>query len=401
MKVILMLIAISLVSFITSKTVHHQLMDLISTKPLKDRFKLWHYALHKPYNLNSEYAIQRYIIFKENVKFIEEINNKNLGYSLGLGPFTDLSSDEFTKNFLSATQIVNDPRGLVVVNRKDLLNNTNNKVDFDTLADIVDKEENKSNFLKQSTNKVDFDSLADAIDNEDSGKSTKATSNKRGVVTGIKSPNWEYLFNFSPPKDQSNCKSCWAFATIGALEGMANKLLNTQILYSEMQLIDCITHDCIGGSLNNAFEYATKKGIASNKDYPWINSYHNYCLEDNIHPSIYIQSYKYCSGFCKEDEINDMINNGPYATNIHVDPSLAHYRDGNFIPNNCSQDKSNHGVAVVEISDTFVRIRNSWGPNWGQKGYGNISFLNQSGDKGCGSLHYGFQMTKLSLTDEK
>ena len=82
-----------------SESVSHQLMDLISTKSHKDQFKLWHYLMEKPYDLNSEIAINKYRIFKKNLKKIEESNKKGLPYRLGFGPFTDMTGEEFMSLF--------------------------------------------------------------------------------------------------------------------------------------------------------------------------------------------------------------------------------------------------------------------------------------------------------------
>ncbi len=48
----------------------------------------------------------RYKIFKQNLKYIEETNAKNLSFILGIGPFTDLTKEEFKEKYLMKTQDV-------------------------------------------------------------------------------------------------------------------------------------------------------------------------------------------------------------------------------------------------------------------------------------------------------
>ncbi|KAL0793184.1 hypothetical protein Bca101_064561 [Brassica carinata] len=45
---------------------------------------------------------KRFEIFKDNLRFIDEHNNKNLSYKLRLTPFTDLTNDEFRSIYLGA-----------------------------------------------------------------------------------------------------------------------------------------------------------------------------------------------------------------------------------------------------------------------------------------------------------
>ena len=64
--------------------------------------------------------------------------------------------------------------------------------------------------------------------------------------------NWVELGGVSPVKDQQHCGSCWAFASIGALEGAHFAASGELMTFSEQQLIDCPyratgTNGCHGG----------------------------------------------------------------------------------------------------------------------------------------------------------
>jgi len=47
---------------------------------------------------------------------------------------------------------------------------------------------------------------------------------------------------------------------------------------------------------------------------------------------------------------------------------MQSYRSG-ILSYNCTQQYSNHVVAVVGISNNVLKVRNSWGGSWGEKGY--------------------------------
>ena len=82
-------------------------------------------------------------------------------------------------------------------------------------------------------------------------------------------------------KDQGHCGACWAFSTIGALEG-AYFVKNKELLtFSEQQLIDCDIHDsyyaygpnngCHGGAMSTALNYFTQHYAMLESAYPYTS----------------------------------------------------------------------------------------------------------------------------------
>lgn len=66
-------------------------------------FAAWKAAYGKTYT--GEEYVRRASIFADNVAFIESENTKGHGHTLGVGPFADMTNDEFIETVRAGTVI--------------------------------------------------------------------------------------------------------------------------------------------------------------------------------------------------------------------------------------------------------------------------------------------------------
>lgn len=195
----------------------------------------------------------------------------------------------------------------------------------------------------------------------------------QGLVTGV--------------KNQGSCGCCWAFATMGALEGNYAKKYGRSQQFAEQQLLNCDTsnYGCNGGNMINAMKYLKSAGgavLTSSLPYRGAKQTCN----NSLSKAATIASYKQISG---ESGITSALSStGPVAVAIDA-TKLQFYSSGVY---SCSGSVSlNHGVLVVGYgsgtSGDYWIVKNSWGSNWGMSGY----FYLKKGS--CGIGQYGASVT--------
>eukprot|EP00355_Strombidium_rassoulzadegani_P008291 CAMPEP_0168619034 /NCGR_PEP_ID=MMETSP0449_2-20121227/6389_1 /TAXON_ID=1082188 /ORGANISM="Strombidium rassoulzadegani, Strain ras09" /LENGTH=330 /DNA_ID=CAMNT_0008659947 /DNA_START=12 /DNA_END=1004 /DNA_ORIENTATION=+ len=280
----------------------------------------------KTYGTVEEYNY-RLGIFAENLAFIEEHNSENDKTStVGINKFADFSPEEMKK----------------------LLGYKGSR---------SEAEKNYVDFLDENT------SLDVSID-----------WRKRGAVTRV--------------KNQGQCGSCWAFSTTGSMEGAHFLSTGNLVELSEQNLVDCswLNHGCNGGLMDNAFKYAEAHPLMTEADYPYT-----------ANTGLFKCKYDKSKGLAKvtnfadvkpndTDQLIAALSRGPVSVAIEADQKAFQFYTGGVLSHDKCGTNLDHGVLVVgyglEKGERYFMVKNSWGPDWGDKGY--IKLESSTGAGTCG-----------------
>jgi len=265
---------------------------------------------------NGEEEMERFQIFKANVDEINAVNDSDLGYKMGIDPFTDLTVEEFVAQYTGRESNPSDPFG-----------------DFPDLGEP----------------KYNDETLADELDWE-----------KRGAVV--------------PVKNQGSCGSCWAHGTTGSLEATWFIKMGTLTSLSEQQLLDCDKRDnaCGGGLEKTAIsKYVPGAGMCSEASYPY-KAKKGSCQRSSCTEVIPAGGITGFTGFISKTVEAHMQALQITTLNVGVAAgSMKGYMSGIFT--GCKGGSINHAVLLVgygtDNGKDYWRIKNSWGTSFGEAGY--------------------------------
>lgn len=347
-------------------------LSLVLGASFLDKFQEW----KEQFNIEIDQVKeeQTYLNWVENDKYIEEVNSRNLTYTLGHNMYSGMSSDEFREHFSLGHHYTGFIDNIKKI-RKEVK-------EIRCVVDCIHEDEN--NIEKITCVKGCFD------EKELLGVPESVNWVEKGAVTGV--------------KNQGQCGSCWSFSTTGALEG-AYFIKNGELLsFSEQELVDCDNfknggkdHGCNGGLMDNAFQWIEKnKGLCLESDYKYVSGEtkkSGTCTScEPVEGSAVIDYYDVPVN--SDEEMMYALSKQPISVAIQADQKdFQLYKSGVFT-GECGT-KLDHGVLLVgygsEQDGDYYLLKNSWGTSWGDNGYiklGKGDSFN-SGKGQCGVLMQG------------
>ncbi len=302
-------------------------------------FKSYIQRFNKIYVNDDEYKL-RYNTFKTNLEYINTFNQQSdsnmnkYSLKLGLGPYTDLSSDEY------------------------------NQLRHRLYLNIKSSEHQENSHLNVPIIQSDLPSSWDWRD--------------YGAVSSV--------------KDQSMCGSCWAFSTVGAIEGIYAITTKNLFSFSPQQLVDCSQTygnlGCDGGYPIWALNYlANNTLLETDTSYPYAGVDQT-CAYERIKGVVKVSKYANVTNitYISELAVQQAVLQQPLSICIDASqPTFQHYQSGIYYDSSCSSEFLDHAVLLVgygSINNTdYWIVKNSWSSDWGMNGY---ILMSRNRDNNCG-----------------
>lgn len=175
-------------------------------------------------------------------------------------------------------------------------------------------------------------------------------------------------------RNQGACGSCWAVAAVGAMEMHNEKRGNGATRLSVQQAIDCVpnprhcggTGGCQGATGELLFEYSRTVGLVGEDQY-------SSGMCNSTTPSVKLTQFIRLPENEAKYLHHAVATKGPIVVSVDGGNWFGY---GGGVFSGCQRDTVvNHAVLNVGYGKDTVSgkdywlVRNSWGPEWGEKGY--------------------------------
>lgn len=189
--------------------------------------------------------------------------------------------------------------------------------------------------------------------------------------------DWNEKGMVTPIRDQGQCGSCWSFAITKSLESalmiQSGKSMSN---LSEQQMVSCArdAYGCGGGFMSSA-KFVVNPGLTDEASFPYAAR--NLRCKTGLKIKEKAVKYELLGSPTKSPTVEEikiaLLTFGPLYVTVAAGGSGWSGRTGEIT--GCRNRGTNHMVVITGYTadDKWI-VANSWGSNWGNKGYTLMKF---------------------------
>lgn len=303
-------------------------------------FSQWSEMFEKTY-ASVDIQATKMATFFENCETIAKHNLQGTHtYTLGMNNFGDLTTDEFQRMYASGH-----------------------------MEEPEDPAEEAIEEMHRHRRRLLFDDEDEDLDDDEDEEigtdlPTELDWEKKGLTTSVKT--------------QGHCGACYIFSTLAAVEtrcAIRNWPLRSLSVQAEL---DCLSdQSCVKGFQSHVYKFGIRKmGFEPENKYDKYDGDLHKCHDKKKEHVDALRNWGKI-GSHSEDDAKRELQNGPVSTAIcTTSVNWQFLKDGVVKGGSCPG--LTHGVTLVGYGydDSsqlpFWKIKNSWGPHWGQGGYAKL-----------------------------
>ncbi|KAF0691325.1 Aste57867_17413 [Aphanomyces stellatus] len=202
----------------------------------------------------------------------------------------------------------------------------------------------------------------------DQDKNATMHRQAREMDTTAVAPTVDWTTKCNPPvRHQGQCGSCWAHAAVDVAEA-AHCLATGQLLsLSVQQVTSCSTQGsrgCNGGVPSYAIDYVAETGLCLDGSWPYT-AQSGACTSSCAKQLLAVGGSTLVQG---EVALITALQRQAVVVTVEAgNPVWKNYAGG--LISSCPGARSDHAVVAVGYDATSIKIKNSWGTSWGERGY--------------------------------
>jgi len=188
-------------------------------------------------------------------------------------------------------------------------------------------------------------------------------------------------------RHQGQCASCYAFTAAAALESYLYQKSGKLQHLSPQNLMDCSqvkpysNYGCTSGAVDPTFDYIKDNGINTEETYPYKGKSEGQCTFNKDGTAGTVKRYVLLDDGDEKGLQEAVATKGPVCVGIDAGhQSFQFYGGGVYYEPECghSVDKINHAVLLIGYGtepngQKYWLIKNSYGPEWGEKGFAKLA----------------------------